>query len=60
MSAFDESAEWESIDSILQPDEDEYEWVKADEPSAFVAAGVALLMFAVVFGSFAFMLWVVR
>lgn len=60
MSAFDEPAEWESIDAILQPDEGEYEWVKADEPSAFVAAGVALLMFAVVFGSFAFMLWVVR
>lgn len=60
MSAFDEPAEWESIDSILQPDEHEYEWVAAEEPSALVAAGVAFLMFAVVFGSFAFMLWMVR
>lgn len=57
MSALDEPAEWESIDAILQPDEDEYEWVKTDEPSALAVAGAALL---IVFRSFAFMLWVVR
>jgi hypothetical protein len=41
-------------------DDDEYEWVKAEEPLALAAAGAALLMLAVVFGSFAFMLWSVR
>lgn len=60
MSSFDQPAEWEDIDSILQPDDHECEWVKVEEPSTLAAVSVALFMLVVVFGSFAFMIWTLR